>query len=96
VRFAGGRGRLAVVRGGDRGHFLSEAVALALVGGVAGVMAGAAATAVYAHSKGWAVVIPAEAWAGGLAAALLIGALAGLLPALKAARLAPTEALWTL
>ena len=42
------------------------------------------------------MVIPAEAWAGGLAAALLIGALAGLLPALKAARLAPTEALWTL
>jgi putative ABC transport system permease protein len=60
------------------------------------VVAGAAATAVYAHTKGWAVVIPAQAWAGGLAAALLIGALAGLLPALKAARLSPTEALWTL
>jgi putative ABC transport system permease protein len=42
------------------------------------------------------VVIPAQAWAGGLTAALLIGALAGLLPALKAARLSPTEALWTL
>ena len=53
-------------------------------------------TASYVHSKGWAVVIPAEAWAGGLAAALLIGAFAGLLPGLKAARLAPTEALWTL
>jgi putative ABC transport system permease protein len=39
------------------------------------------------------VVIPAQAWAGGLAAALLIGAFAGLLPALKAARLPPTEAL---
>ena len=58
--------------------------------------AGVAATAVYAHTKGWAVVIPAQAWAGGLAAAVLIGALAGLLPALKAARLSPTEALWTL
>lgn len=45
---------------------------------------------------GVGAVIPAQAWAGGLAAALLIGALAGLLPALKAARLAPTEALWTL
>lgn len=57
--------------------------------------AGVAATAVYAHAKGWAVVIPAQAWAGGLASAVLIGALAGLLPALKAARLSPTEALWT-
>jgi putative ABC transport system permease protein len=41
-------------------------------------------------------VIPAEAWAGGLGAALLIGALAGLLPAIRAARLSPTQALWTL
>jgi putative ABC transport system permease protein len=40
-------------------------------------------------------VIPPEAWAGGLAAALLIGAVAGLLPAVRAARLSPTEALWT-
>jgi putative ABC transport system permease protein len=55
----------------------------------------AASTAVYAHLKGWAVVIPPEAWAGGLAAALLIGAVAGLLPAVRAARLSPTEALWT-
>lgn len=58
--------------------------------------AGAAATAVYAHTKGWAVIIPAQAWAGGLAAAVIIGAFAGLLPALKAARLSPTEALWRL
>jgi putative ABC transport system permease protein len=90
------RRALGATRGHIRIQFLSEAVALALAGGAAGVVAGAAATAVYAHSKGWAVVIPAGAWAGGLAAALLIGALAGLLPALKAARLAPTEALWTL
>jgi hypothetical protein len=47
------------------------------------------------RSDGWAIVIPAEAWAGGLAAALLIAAVAGLLPAIRAARLSPTEALWT-
>ena len=95
-REIGLRRALGATRGHIRIQFLSEAVALALAGGAAGVAAGAAATAVYAHSKGWAVVIPAEAWAGGLAAALLIGAFAGLLPALNAARLAPTEALWTL
>jgi putative ABC transport system permease protein len=60
------------------------------------VILGAASTAVYAHVKSWAVVIPPQAWAGGLAAALLIGALAGLLPALKAARLSPTQALWSI
>jgi putative ABC transport system permease protein len=53
--------------------------------------AGAAATAAHAH----AVVIPPDAWAGGLAAAVVIGALAGLLPAIRAVRLSPTQALWT-
>jgi putative ABC transport system permease protein len=68
---------------------------LSLTGGAAGVGAGAAATAGYAHAHGQAVVIPAQAWAGGLASAIVIGALAGLLPAIRAARLSPTEALWS-
>jgi putative ABC transport system permease protein len=62
----------------------------------AGIITGAAATASYAHDKGWATVIPTDAWAGGLTAAILIGALAGLLPAIRAARLPPTQALWSL
>jgi hypothetical protein len=70
--------------------------AVALLVGAAGDIAGAAATASYAHAQGWAIVIPPEAWAAGLGAALLIGALAGLLPAIRAARLTPTQALWTL
>jgi len=90
------RRALGATRGHIRAQFLSEAILLSLLGGVAGVLAGALATAIYASTKGWAVVIPAQAWAGGLAAALLIGAIAGLLPALRAARLSPTEALWTL
>ena len=89
----------AAVRGATRSQiriqFLAEAIVLALAGGAAGDVAGAAATASYAHAKGWAVVIPSQAWAGGLGAALLIGALAGLLPAIRAARLSPTQALWT-
>ena len=90
------RRALGATRGQIRAQFLAEAILLSLVGGVIGVIAGAAVTAAYAHAKGWAVVIPLDAWAGGLAAALVIGALAGLLPAIRAARLSPTQALWTI
>ena len=90
------RRALGATKGQIRAQFLAEAILLALAGGAAGDVAGAAATVSYAHAKGWAVVIPPEAWAGGLGAALLIGALAGLLPAVRAARLSPTRALWSL
>jgi putative ABC transport system permease protein len=90
------RRALGATRGHIRTQFLSEAILLALAGGIAGIGAGVLATALYAHAKGWAIVIPAQAWAGGLAATILMGALAGLLPALRAARLNPTQALWTL
>jgi putative ABC transport system permease protein len=90
------RRALGATRGHIRAQFLAEAILLALIGGAAGVGSGAAATAIYARHKGWATVIPPEAWAGGLAAALLIGALAGLLPAIRAARQSPTQALWSI
>jgi putative ABC transport system permease protein len=89
------RRALGATRGQIRTQFLSEAILLALGGGAAGVATGALATAIYASTKGWAIVIPTLAWAGGFGAALLIGAVAGLLPALRAARLSPTEALRT-
>jgi putative ABC transport system permease protein len=89
------RRALGATRANIRTQFLAEAVLLAVLGGLAGVGLGIVATAVYASTKGWAVVIPAVAWAGGIAAALLIGAVAGLLPALRAARLSPTDALRT-
>ncbi len=89
------RRALGATRGQIRMQFLCEAILLALGGGAVGVAAGALATAIYASTKGWAIVIPTLAWAGGFGAALLIGALAGLVPALRAARLSPTEALRT-
>jgi len=89
------RRALGATRGQIRAQFLAEAILLSLSGGAAGVIAGAAATAAYALSHGELVVIPPQAWAGGLAAAVIIGALAGLLPAIRAARLSPTQALLT-
>jgi putative ABC transport system permease protein len=90
------RRALGATRGQIRVQFLAEAVMLSLGGGAVGVLAGATATALYARAHGEAVVIPPEAWAGGLGAAVVIGALAGLLPAIRAARLSPTEALWSI
>jgi putative ABC transport system permease protein len=89
------RRALGATRGQIRTQFLSEAILLALLGGAVGVVIGALATIVYAHTEHWAVVIPTEAWAGGIIATILIGAIAGLLPAVRAARLSPTDALRT-
>jgi putative ABC transport system permease protein len=89
------RRALGATRGQIRAQFLGEAILLALIGGGVGVLAGIVATAIYARTKHWAVVIPVEAWAGGIAAAILIGALAGLMPAVRASRLSPTVALRT-
>ena len=90
------RRALGATRGQIRAQFLAEAILLSLTGGGAGIAIGAAATVAYARTHHELVVIPPEAWAGGLAAAIVIGALAGLLPAIRAARLSPTQALWSI
>lgn len=76
-------------------QFLAEALLLSLLGGLAGTAIGAVATVVYAASQGWSVQIPAIALYGGVAAALVIGAVAGLYPSMRAAGLSPTDALRT-
>jgi putative ABC transport system permease protein len=90
------RRALGATRGHIRIQFLTEAMLLALLGGAIGVALGAAATALYAHTQHWATVIPPLGWAGGLTSALAIGAIAGLLPAIRAARMSPTQALWSM
>lgn len=73
-------------------QFLVESSLLAALGGVGGVAVGTAVTAVVASNRGWSLAIPASALAGGVAVALAIGALAGLVPAARAARLDPALA----
>ena len=68
-------------------QFLLEALMLALAGGLGGVLLGAGVTAVYSRLRGWDVLIPTIAISGGLIAALVIGAVAGLYPAMRASRL---------
>ncbi len=76
-------------------QFLMESLMLSVLGGGAGIAAGVAVTAAYALDQGWTILVPAAAVWGGLLAAMAIGMIAGLYPALRASRLAPTDALRT-
>jgi putative ABC transport system permease protein len=89
------RRSLGATREHIRTQFLTESLLLSVLGGGAGIALGSAVTAVYATVQDWPTVVPTWAVAGGLAAALIIGGVAGLYPAIRAARVAPTEALAT-
>ncbi len=86
------RRAFGATRGQIRVQFLTESLLLAAVGGLGGTLLGVIVTATYAAVRHWPAVVPAWATAGGGAATLLIGAVAGLYPAIRAARLAPAQA----
>jgi putative ABC transport system permease protein len=92
-REIGLRRALGATRRQVRGQFLAESVLLSGLGGLVGVVLGVGVTAVYAMSQGWPAVLPPEALVGGVGVAALVGAVAGAYPAMRAARLTPTEAL---
>jgi putative ABC transport system permease protein len=87
------RRSLGATREHIRTQFLTESLLLSLLGGGTGIVLGSAITAVYASTQSWPTIVPTWAVAGGLAAALIIGGVAGLYPAIRAAKVAPTEAL---
>jgi putative ABC transport system permease protein len=87
------RRALGAAKGHIRVQFLAESLMLAATGGAAGVALGTLITVVYAANRGWGAVVPWYVPFGGIALAVAIGAVAGLYPAMRAARLAPTEAL---
>jgi putative ABC transport system permease protein len=92
-REIGVRRALGASRSSIGGQFLVESVLLSLLGGLAGVLLGVVVTGVFAATQGWAVLVPWVPVAAGLACSLVVGSLVGLYPALRAARVPPTEAL---
>lgn len=74
-------------------QFLTEALTLSAFGGLAGCALGAGVTAVVASANDWPFAMPVAALVIAVTATLVIGAVAGLYPAARAARIPPTAAL---
>ncbi|TCO56926.1 ABC transporter permease [Actinocrispum wychmicini] len=89
------RRSLGATRGQVRAQFLAESLLLSALGGLGGVLLGVVVTMSYAAYQDWPSVVPAWASGGGVLATSVIGVIAGLYPAIRASRLAPTEALAT-
>ncbi|GAA3619830.1 ABC transporter permease [Nonomuraea rosea] len=89
------RRSLGATQGQVRVQFLTESLLLSALGGLTGALLGALATVGYALTRDWPPVVPAWALGGAIGATLVVGSIAGLYPAMRAARLPPTAALAT-
>jgi putative ABC transport system permease protein len=87
------RRSLGATKGQIRTQFVGESLLLSMLGGAVGALLGYLVTGTYATMQKWPTIVPLWALAGGVGATLAIGAIAGLYPAIRAAQLAPTEAL---
>ncbi len=88
----GVRRAIGATRGHIRTQFLIESMLLSGIGGVLGMALGAAITIGYAASRDLTLAVPPQGLALSVVAALAIGAIAGLYPAIRASRIPPAEA----
>ena len=93
TREIGLRRALGASRRNIRTQFVLESGMLGIAGGAAGVLAGLAASAIAAYFGDWPLIIAWDAAAIGAACSFMLGLVIGLVPAARAARLEPIEAL---
>ena len=84
---------LGATRGQILFQFLIESVTLTLIGGGIGILFGWGAATIVSSFAGWPALISWPVIAGGVLFSMIIGVVFGILPANKASRLDPIEAL---
>ena len=93
TREIGVRMALGATRGQILFQFLIESVTLTLIGGGIGILFGWGAATIVSSFAGWPALISWPVIAGGVLFSMIIGVVFGILPANKASRLDPIEAL---
>ncbi|MFL0575904.1 ABC transporter permease [Brevibacterium luteolum] len=94
-REIGLRRALGATRAHIRKQFMIESVLLATYGGLAGIVLGAVCTVTVSLINGWTPTIPLIVPLLGITITIIVGAVAGVLPAMRAADTSPTAALST-